>query len=47
MLTGRLVHAVAVHGQLSPVDAAVELIGFAIDLHGPDLVGDPDVSTDE
>ncbi len=31
---GRLVYAVAVRGQLSPVDGAVELIGIAIDLIG-------------
>lgn len=33
---GRLVYAVAVRGQLSPVDGAVELIAIAIDLLGPD-----------
>jgi hypothetical protein len=36
ILTGRLVHAAAVRGRLSPVDGAVELIDIAIDLYGPD-----------
>ena len=33
---GRLVYAVAVRGQLSPVDGAVELIAIAVDLAGPE-----------
>ncbi len=32
----RLVYAVAVRGQRSPVDGAVELIAIAIDLSGPE-----------
>ncbi|MGL4175608.1 MAG: hypothetical protein ACRCSN_05975 [Dermatophilaceae bacterium] len=36
ILTGRLVYAVAVRGQLSPVDGAIELVDIAIDLHGPE-----------
>ena len=35
ILTGRLVHAATVRGQLSPLDGAVERIDIAIDLHGP------------
>ena len=32
---GRLVHAVRVRGQLSPVEAAIELTDIVVDLHGP------------
>jgi hypothetical protein len=32
---GRLVYAVRVRGQLSPVDGAIELTDVVIDLHGP------------
>lgn len=35
MTRGRLAYAVAVSGQLSPVDGAIELTGITIDLHGP------------
>jgi hypothetical protein len=31
----RLVYAVRVRGQLSPVDGAIELTDIVIDLHGP------------
>ena len=40
--TTRLVCAVRVRGQLSPVDAAIELTDIVLDLHGPD-VDDVDV----
>jgi hypothetical protein len=36
MTRARLAYAVAVSGQLSPVDGAIELTGIAIDLRGPD-----------
>jgi hypothetical protein len=36
MTRARLAYAVAVSGQLSPVDDAIELTGIAIDLRGPD-----------
>lgn len=46
ILTGHLVHAAAVRGQLSPLDGAVELIDIAIDLSGPagppESIDDPD-----
>jgi len=45
ILTGRLVHAAAVRGQLSPVDGAVELVDIAIDLYGP--AGPPDHDEDQ
>ena len=32
----RLTYAVAVRGQLSPVDGAIELIAITVDLTGPD-----------
>jgi hypothetical protein len=38
---GRLAYAVAVNGQLSPVDGAVELTGITIDLRGLDTHEDP------
>lgn len=41
IVTGHLVHAVSVWGQLSPVDGAVELIDIAIDLRGPNPATDP------
>jgi hypothetical protein len=37
----RLVYAVVVRGQLSPVDGAIELVDVIIDVHGPEF-GDPD-----
>jgi hypothetical protein len=36
VLTTRLVPYVAVRGQLSPTDGAVELLDIVLDLHGPD-----------
>jgi hypothetical protein len=41
VVTGHLVYAVSVWGQLSPIDGAVELIDVAIDLRGPEPVTDP------
>jgi hypothetical protein len=43
--TTRLVYAVRVRGQLSPVDGAIELTDIVLDLHGPDLddIDAPDV----
>ena len=37
----RLVYAVVVRGQLSPVDGAIELVDIILDAHGPEF-GDPD-----
>lgn len=36
IVTGRLVFAVSVRGQLSPVDGAIELVDISLDLRGPD-----------
>jgi hypothetical protein len=43
--TTRLVYAVRVRGQLSPVDGAIELTDIVLDLQGPDPDGidDPDL----
>jgi hypothetical protein len=46
ILRSRLVYAVAVRGQLSPIDGAVELVDIAIDLHGPEPL-DPDDDRDD
>jgi hypothetical protein len=45
LITTRLVHAVRVRGQLSPVDGAIELTDVVLDLHGPgpDSIDDPDL----
>ena len=42
--TTRLVYAVRVRGQLSPVDGAIELTDIVLDLRGPDpdSMDDPD-----
>jgi hypothetical protein len=42
--TTRLVYAIRVRGQLSPVDGAIELTDIVIDLHGPhrDSLDEPD-----
>jgi hypothetical protein len=45
IVTTHLVYAVAVRGQLSPVDGAVELIDIAIDLGDHDT--DPDLDDDQ
>ena len=36
IVTGRLVFAVSVRGQLSPVDGAIELVDISLDLRGPE-----------
>jgi hypothetical protein len=36
IVTGRLVFAVSVRGQLSPLDGAIELVDISLDLHGPE-----------
>jgi hypothetical protein len=36
IVTTRLVFAVSVRGQLSPLDAAVELVDITLDLRGPE-----------
>ncbi len=46
MTRGRLAYAVAVSGQLSPVDGAVELTAISIDLRGPAGLRDADEDTD-
>jgi hypothetical protein len=46
IVSTRLVFAVTVRGQLSPLDGAVEMVDVAVDLYGPDLPPDEGISED-
>ena len=46
VVTTRLVFAVSVRGQLSPVDGAIELVDITLDLHGPDMRPDQGFTED-